>query len=141
MLPCAGLLLNKLEACLPNIESMGQTRPAIFAVCDGQAPCLQFRRERQQSVTPSIHHLCFCSPVTMSSATQPLSHSITPSLHHSITPSLHHSITPSLHHSITPSLYHQSLCHSSCLHCSLISLFLSSTPSTLTLGSGFDWFP
>ena len=79
---------------------------------DGQAPCLQLHRERQQSVTPSIHHLCFWFT----------SHYV-------------------INHSVTPSLYHQSLSHSSYLHCSLLSLFLSSTPSTLTLGSGFDWFP
>ena len=78
---------------------------------DGQAPCLQFRRERQQSVTPSMHHLCFWFT----------SHYV-------------------INHSVTPSLYHQSLSHSSYLHCSLLSLFLSSTPSTLTLGSTFDWF-
>ena len=86
------------------------TRPAMPSA-DGQAPCLQFRRERQQSVTPSMHHLCFWFT----------SHYV-------------------INHSVTPSLYHQSLSHSSYLHCSLLSLFLSSTPSTLTLGSTFDWF-
>ena len=96
-----------------KLQTFSYTRPAIPSA-DGQAPCLQLHRERQQSVTPSIHHLCFWFT----------SHYV-----------ISHSITQSLSHSVTPSLYHQSLCHSSRLHCFLLSLFLLSTPSTLLFSS------